>query len=326
MAPSPILAEAPRAVALTGANGIVGQFVRRFLQAQDVEVHGLTREPAIAQSGGDAVNWHLGSMTDGESLRTLCAHADALVHCAFAHVPGRYRGGEGDNPGDFWRTNLGGTLNALESARQSGIRRVILLSSRAVFGSAADAPEEVADSTPTSPDTHYGALKVATETLAQRYSTPRDNFTVACLRPTGIYGMIDPPERSKWFAYARAALAGNAIVDVRSATEVHGLDVADAVYRLLTAAEDDVSGRSFNCSDLTVSTREIALGLAGLTDSDAPLPAAGEPPRNQMTCPGLRRLGWQPGGRDRFESTLEELVHAAQSVTMSTSSSSTDMQ
>ncbi len=323
MASSPISAEPPGTVALTGATGIVGQFVRHHLKEVGIQVRGLARAPAPAT---DDVEWHVGSMADRGSLNALCAEANALVHCAFAHVPGRYRGGEGDNPGGFWRDNLGGTVNVLESARQAGVQRVVLLSSRAVFGSATDAPPHVADDTPTSPDTHYGALKVATETLAQSYSATHDSFTVTCLRPTGIYGLIDPPERSKWFAHARAALAGEAITEVRSATEVHGLDVADAVYRLLTADAEDVRGQAFNCSDLLLSTREIAMSLAARTGSDAPLPAIGEPPRNQMTCAGLKRLGWQGGGRARFESTLDELVRAAQATTTSNRSSNADMQ
>ena len=40
----------------------------------------------------------------------------AVVHCAFAHVPGRYRGGEGDDPEGFRRANLDGSLALIRAA------------------------------------------------------------------------------------------------------------------------------------------------------------------------------------------------------------------
>ena len=209
----------------------------------------------------------------------------------------------------FWQHNLLGTLDLLEAAARQGVQRVILLSSRAVFGQAVDGPtpQFVDDDSPLTPDSHYGSLKAATEALGRQYAAS-SSMCVASIRPTGVYGLTWPEDNSKWLALADAACRNQPIEQVRTATEVHGDDLADAIWRLASAPEDRVNGYSFNCSDLLLSTREIAQRLNVLTGADAPLPTEGAPPLNQMRCPRLSALGWQGGGEVRLEATLQQLI------------------
>ena len=46
-----------------------------------------------------------------------------LVHAALEHVPGRYRGGEGDDPPRFWQLNVDGSVALLAAAREAGVAR-----------------------------------------------------------------------------------------------------------------------------------------------------------------------------------------------------------
>ena len=280
-----------RLVAVTGAGGLVGRFVVAALERHGIEVRALHRE---------------------DPLGSALVGVDAAVHCAFSHLPGRYRGGEGDDITGFWQRNLGATLDLLQNAREQALARVVLLSSRAVFGTApAAAPrsEPLHDQAPCYPDTHYGGLKLAEEQLAAQYSRTGGPVT-ACLRSTGVYGRTEPVERCKWFADACAARAGEPITRVRSGTEVHGDDLADGVWRLLTAPAERVAGRAFNCSDLLLDTRELARRLQQRTGSSARLPDAAPPPAGIMACPGLRALGWRPGGMARLDAYLDELLAA----------------
>ncbi len=294
-------------VALTGASGIVGRFVAARLAREGCSVVALTR-PESDRTGFDfPVTWIEGDLDNEVALVSLVRGADALVHCAFDHVAGRYRGGEGDDVESFWRTNLLGSLRLLRAAVDCDVGRIVVLSSRAVFGR--PARTRVGDNHPPSPTTHYGALKVALESLAGAY--PR----TTCLRPTGVYGITHPPCRSKWFHMARDVVGGRPVTATRTSTEVHGDDVAAAAWILLTAREADVAGRAFNCSDLVVSTREIAermygihCGVAGPTPT---LPDAVPPPDNIMRCDGLRALGWRPRGRRGLQATIRELLDAA---------------
>ncbi len=292
-------------VALTGASGIVGRFVAARLAREGCDIVALAR-PESDRTGFDfPVTWIEGDLNTEAALGSLVKGADALVHSAYDHLPGRYRGGEGDDVESFWRTNLLGSLRLLRAANGCGVGRIVVLSSRAVFGRAART--RVGDTRATSPNTHYGALKAALEGLAGVYPG------TTCVRPTGVYGLTHPSSRSKWFDMARDVIDGRPITATRTSTEVHGDDVAAAVWLLLTARGADVGGRAFNCSDLLVSTREIAerMYTAHGAEPRRELPPEAPPPDDIMRCDGLRALGWRPGGRRLLRATIRALLDAA---------------
>ena len=294
-------------VALTGATGVVGRFVAARLAREGCDIAALARPDSDRSGFGFPIGWIEGDLNDRAALASMLRGADALVHSAYDHIPGHYRGGEGDDVEGFWRTNLLGSLRLMHMADGAGVGRIVVLSSRAVFGR--PSKTRVGDMRATSPNTHYGALKAALEGLAGVY--PR----TACLRPTGVYGITHPPCRSKWFDMARDVMDSRPITFARTSTEVHGEDVADAVWLLLTAPEADVEGRAFNCSDLVLTTREIAelmYAAHGVGISSRPmLPEVMPPPDDIMRCDRLRGLGWRPGGRRRLQATIRDLLAAA---------------
>ncbi len=293
-------------VALTGASGIVGRFIAARLAREGCDIVALARTGSDRTGFDFPVTWIEGDLDTEAAPHSLLRGTDALVHSAYDHVPGLYRGGEGDDVEGYWRTNLLGSLRLLHAANGCAVGRSVVLSSRAVFGRPSGT--RVGDSHPTSPDTHYGAHKVALEGLASVY--PR----TTCIRPTGVYGITHPASRSKWFDMARDVVAGRPVTTARTSTEVHGDDVAAAVWLLLTAREADVAGRAFNCSDLVVNTREIAermYAARGIPSGARPaLPQEMPPPDIIMRCDGLRSLGWRPGGRRRLQGTIRALLDA----------------
>lgn len=301
-------------VALTGATGIVGRFVAARLLAEGVDVRALAR-PGSDTRALDGCRWVVGDMADEDALATLMEDADALVHCAFSHVPGRYRGGEGSDRAAFWRSNLMAGISLLEQARLAGAQRAVLMSSRAVFGADTPAAYAVDDDTRPVPDTFYGALKLALEAHASAFSAV-DGICCASLRPTGVYGLTHPVERSKWFDLALALGRNEPLPPARRATEVHGRDVAAAVWTLLNAPSEQVAGCAFNCSDLVVDSRDVMAALAErlAVAADLPPPACNAL-RHPMRSPALRALGWRPGGRALLAETLDELAEAARSKT-----------
>lgn len=286
-------------VAVTGATGIVGQFVVARLLREGCDVAALVRTGSDRRVCAGDVEWVDGDLGDRGTLDALVGGADGLVHCAFQHVPGRYRGGEGEDVPGFWRVNLGGTIDLLEAAARAGVARTVLMSSRAVFGIPVEG--QIRDAHPTAPTTHYGAMKAATEALAGVY---RD---VVVLRPTGVYGIVRPLARTKWLGLAEEVAAGRTVGESRSGTEVHGEDVADAVWRLLTAPSDAVAGRVFNCSDLEVDTRDILRRMQAALGRPGRLPATAPPPGNVLRCDSLHALGWRPGGDARLQAETAAL-------------------
>ncbi|MDE0350754.1 MAG: NAD(P)-dependent oxidoreductase [Gammaproteobacteria bacterium] len=286
-------------VAVTGATGIVGQFVVGRLLREGCRVAALARAGTDRSICPGDVEWIGGDLGDQAALDALVGGADGLVHCAFQHLPGRYRGGEGDDVPGFWRINLGGTIDLLEAAAGAGVARTVLMSSRAVFGLPVEGP--IGDAHRTAATTHYGAMKAATEALAGVY---RD---VVALRPTGVYGVVRPLTRTKWLGLAEDVAAGRPVGVSRSGTEVHGEDVADAAWRLLTAPSATVAGRVFNCSDIAVETRVIVHRMRAALGRPGPLPAAALPAGNVLRCDGLHALGWRPGGDARLQEEIDAL-------------------
>ena len=157
-------------VALTGATGIVGRFVAERLAREGVALRALVRASSDRRELPADVEWVVGGMTDSSSLANLVENADAVVHCAYEHVSGRYRGGEGDDLPGFWRANLHGGVELMQKAVEAGVTRLVLLSSRAVFGQPSPPGSWVDDDTRPVPDTHYGALKLALEAHASAFA------------------------------------------------------------------------------------------------------------------------------------------------------------
>lgn len=259
-------------VAVTGASGLVGRFITEGLRAAGHEV-------IILGTGG--IPWRLGEAVEVE--------ADVLVHGAFAHLPGRYRGGEGDDPDGFRRVNLDGSLRLLRNFPG----RTVFLSTRAVYGDHQPGTPLTED-TQLRPDTLYGEVKAAVEAEA----------TVS-LRATGVYG---PGAGHKWEALFADFLHGLPVMP-RVATEVHGADVASAVLAVLHRGQGP-----FNLSDLLLDRRDLLAEVAVTTGCAHPLPDRSDRHRvNVMDCTKLKALGWRPGGWGRLVASLPALLQSVPS-------------
>jgi nucleoside-diphosphate-sugar epimerase len=302
----------PMTVAVTGATGYVGRFVVAELQRMGVHVRALARPNSSKEGFATSIDWVEGDLRSASSLNTLVNDATAVVHLAYEHVPGRYRGGEGDDLGAWVDANVLGSLNLLRVAQQAAVSRFVFLSSRAVFSRTE--PGRVLDEThPVSPDSHYGAYKVAVEAFLRSFSNPQDMQTFA-VRATGVYGVMWPIEQSKWWTLVTNALKGKEYNPAGGGTEVHGGDIARAVWALVS--QPQIESDVFHMSDLYVShgdvvriAKRFAKQPGELSTSSA---SSASSPTNPLECRNLSELGIQLGGVARLEETIEQLVHAIQ--------------
>ena len=116
-------------VAVTGGTGYVGRYIVDALLAAGCDVRVLVRNKSEPLGLPAAVEQVVGGLDpDGDYGRFLDG-ADALVHAAYQHVAGRYRGGEGDDLAGFMRVNVGGSLALLEAARRAGVERCVVFRS-----------------------------------------------------------------------------------------------------------------------------------------------------------------------------------------------------
>jgi nucleoside-diphosphate-sugar epimerase len=289
-------------VLVTGGTGAVGRFIVEALLDAGHVVTLLGRRPppaGLLPAPTGFTPWSLGEAV-------ALPAADALVHAAFDHLPGAFRGGEGDDPARFWHLNHDGSVALFEAAARAGIRRTVFLSSRAVYGDhrrgqilwESDAPQ---------PDSFYGELKLATE----RALLGRADGGGAAVRATGVYGNTARAPAHKWAPLIEDFLAGRPVAP-RCATELHGADLADAVRRLLEAHGPQLGPGIFNASDILLDRHDLLARVRAITGCANPLPdRAPPPPPGAMACSRLMALGWQPGGFARLERFLGTLFPPA---------------
>lgn len=260
-------------VAISGGTGLVGRFLTEAVAGAGHEVVLLSRRPV---EGFAHVPFALGDRPDVE--------ADVLVHAAYHHVAGRYRGGEGDDPEGFRRANVDGSLRLMER-----FPRTVFLSSRAVYDGQ-PAGSVLTEDLTLSPDGLYGQVKAEVEAAAD-----------VSLRATGIYGA---GVGHKWTELFDDFLNGRPVAP-RVATEVHGADLAAAVLMFLE------NGRgAFNVSDLLLDRRDLLAEVASLTGCTHELPERSGAEVSAMDCTRLRTLGWVPGGWGRLIASLPAMVQS----------------
>ena len=296
-------------VLVTGGTGLVGHFITEGLLAAGFKVSVAGRRPHGAGFFSAPVGFRAAELKPEGPRAGLFEGITALVHAAFDHVPGRYRGGEGDDPDGFRARNLTGTQRLFAAARAAGISRTVFLSSRAVYGQQPPGVRLFETSEP-APDTLYGSVKLGGEQALAAMNGP--GFSGASLRVTGVYGPPAPGRRHKWADLFADYLAGREIAP-RAGTEVHGRDVADAVRLILEAPADALAGEVFNVSDLVIDRRDILAPLKAASACPHPLPLAADAAAlNVMDIRRLEALGWRPGGRALFNATMTALTSATE--------------
>ncbi len=281
-------------IAVTGGTGLVGRFIVNEALAAGDQVTVMTRNPPAPGFFAAEVT-HLPYDLSGDVPEI--AGFDAIVHAAFDHVPGRYRGGEGDDPEGFMARNRDGSIGLFAASVRAGAH-VVFISSRAVYGPQSGV---LTEGMRCQPDTLYGQAKLA----AERALISLDG-RATILRATGVYGAPGPGQRHKWADLFEDFAAGKTIAP-RAGTEIHGSDLAAAVRLGLNGGEG-----VFNVSDLMLDRRELLAIWQDLTGCPGLLPApARAHGHNSMQCGRLRGLGWQPSGWPGLRHTLRQMAAMA---------------
>lgn len=289
-------------VLVSGGTGLVGRYIVEGLLEAGYPVIVGGRTPPASGFFSKPVTFARLSLDPALDQIEIFDDAYFFVHAAFDHLPGQYRGGEGDEPERFRRLNLDGTVKLFETARKAGTRRAIFLSSRAVYDGQA-AGTLLTEDMLLKPASLYGEIKLHAERALADLSAP--GFTTSSLRLTGVYGNLRP---NKWDKLFGDYLSGRPI-PARAGTEVHGQDVGKAVRVMLEADAGRISGETFNVSDLALDTWDILEPIRWEHDCANRLPVAADKSLlTPMDTTKLQALGWQPGGLPLFEETIHALA------------------
>lgn len=164
--------------AISGGAGFLGLHLARRLLADGHDVRSLDLVPL--DEPGLGVEELRGDIRDQAACRRLVEGARILVHAAAA-LPIR---GSRD---EIRSVNVDGTLTLLSAAAEAGIKRVVFVSSTAVYGIPEKHPIEEGD--PLVGVGHYGESKIAAEEVCRAFM--RRGLESVILRPKTFIG----PER-----------------------------------------------------------------------------------------------------------------------------------
>ena len=243
-------------ILVTGGSGFIGgHLAERFVQrGHDVTVldtldpfynlgikernQTVAREAAGENSG--SYNFVKGSITNSEQVYEAVSDVEYVFHQA-AQAGVRV---SVDDPRKAHRINVNGTLNVLDAARDSDVKRVVNASSSSVYGKPEYLPYD--EEHPTQPVSPYGASKVSAEHYARVYSEVYGLPTVS-LRYFTVYGPRMRPNMAFTNFVSRCLHGESPIIygdgsQTRDFTYVE--DVADANEALLE--QDDADGEVVN--------------------------------------------------------------------------------
>jgi dihydroflavonol-4-reductase len=244
---------------VTGATGFVGWHVARLLLERGHQVRALVRSGSRLRDldGVDAVE---GDLRDSDSL------ARAATGCGLVfHVAADYRLWVRD-PADMERSNVGGTRNLLEAARQAGVERVVYTSTVGCIGIPPSgignegSPVSIEDMSGPYKRTKFQAEQVALEFA-------RSGFPVVIVNPTAPVGDHDvkPTPTGKIIVdFAKGAMP--AYLD----TGLNFVDVRDTALGHVLAAEKGKTGERYilGCENLTLE--QLFQRLEKITGRPAP--------------------------------------------------------
>ncbi len=207
---------------VTGGAGYFGTVLVERLLQQGIPVRILdVNRPDPVPNGVTVIQ---GDVRDLALVRQACEGVDA-VHHNVALVP-LARDKEG-----FWSVNEGGTRNVMEAALQAGVRKVVSMSSSAIYGAPKANP--VDETTEPHPGEEYGAAKLAAEKVCVEFRARGLDVTI--VRPRTIMGHGRLGIMQILFEWIREGQAIPVFDGGRNRYQfVHGGDLADAC---LAAAE-----------------------------------------------------------------------------------------
>jgi NAD dependent epimerase/dehydratase len=234
-------------VLVTGADGFIGSHLVERLLAEGARVRAFclynSRGSAgwldeLAAERPPELDLRFGDIRDARFVEAAALDVEVVFHlAALIAIPYSYAA-----PESFIDTNVRGTLNLLEAARRSGVRRVINTSTSEVYGSPETLP--IVETHPLHAQSPYAASKVAADQLALAYHLSY-GLPVTILRPFNTYGPRQS-ERAVLPTMLRQLLAGRTEVRLGRLDPRRDLTyVADTVDGFVRAAvRPDLDGET----------------------------------------------------------------------------------
>jgi NAD dependent epimerase/dehydratase len=258
-------------VLVTGADGFIGSHLTEKLVSRGANVTALCLYNSFDQCGWlddlpELVRAKLravrGDIRDAAFVRRITRDQNLIFHlAALIAIPHSYTAAQ-----SYVETNVLGTLNLLEAARESDLTRVVHTSTSEVYGTAITMP--ISESHPLQGQSPYSASKIGADMMAEAFARSF-NLPVAILRPFNTFGprqseraVIPTIIRQVLDPACSAILIGDA-TPVRDFTFVE--DTTDAFLRIGMAQKIQF-GRAYNAgSGKAVTIKDVVDLVVRLT-------------------------------------------------------------
>ena len=302
---------------VTGADGFIGSHLVEALLARGHKVRALAQYNSFNFWGNLEGLSHpdlevvTGDVRDPDFCRHISRGVDMVFHlAALIAIPYSYVA-----PDSYVDTNIKGTLNICQAARDEGVRRLLVTSTSEVYGTAQYVP--INESHPRQPQSPYSATKIGADAIAMSFFNAF-NLPVTIVRPFNTYG---PRQSARAFiptVITQIATGAREIkvCDLRPSRDFNY--VADTVAGFLAIADcPDTIGRELNIAtgkDITMrDTLNLIADIMGeevnfIVDPARIRPEKSEVMRLQGDSTLLRNLtGWKPqySLRAGLEKTVE---------------------
>ena len=175
-------------VLVTGAGGFIGSHLAERLVESGATVRAMVHYNALGLRGWldhSPLNRQMeiiaGDLTDRDSVRNAAGKSEIILHLgALIAIPYSYHA-----PGSYVQTNIVGTLNVLQTARDLGVERVVHTSTSEVYGTARYVPIDEAH--PLQGQSPYSASKIGADKIAESFHLSF-GVPVATVRPFNTFG------------------------------------------------------------------------------------------------------------------------------------------
>jgi NAD dependent epimerase/dehydratase len=258
-----------RPVLVTGADGFIGSHLVDLLLAQGFTVRALAQYNSFNSRGWLEGNNHpalevvSGDVRDANFCRELVKGCSVVFHlAALIAIPYSYIA-----PDSYVDTNIKGTLNMCQAAKDAGVDRIVVTSTSEVYGTAQYVP--IDEKHPRQPQSPYSATKIGADALALSFYNAFE-LPVVIARPFNTYG----PRQS-----ARAIIptiisqiaAGATEIKVGDLTPTRDFNFVEDTCRgfLALAETDGIEGRDINIATATeISMADTLKLIAELMERD----------------------------------------------------------
>jgi len=177
-------------VLVTGADGFIGSHLTEYLLEEGYEVKAFCYYNSFNSWGWldsfpkeklDQIEIFTGDIRDPNGVRTAMKGVDMVFHlAALIAIPFSYH-----SPDSYVDTNIKGTLNILQAAKDLKTKRVLVTSTSEVYGTAQFIP--ITEEHPKQGQSPYSATKIGADHMAESFFKSFD-LPVTIVRPFNTYG------------------------------------------------------------------------------------------------------------------------------------------